>query len=419
MWWRLQKGLLTFRSMTEVKVLIAGASIAGLASAIALGQLDKPNLKFNIQLYDKATGLREIGASIALSPNGLRTLERLGVHSALDHDVAFRGPSALHMIYRHWKTNDIVSVDQFVNVPDTKHQTARFHRAHLHQALLAHVPSENIHLHKAVKHGETFKPEHTLHYTGRTWIRSTFDASLVENMPDFPADSTHWRGPRYTFFASRLGRNMYSTVGNYDPKDFPAEGENFHWDQEGDVSFFRELYKDWNPVVKALADATPHVRMYSNFAGEPLDSWVFGSRVTSVGDAAHTHGGAHAAGGSLALDDSWALYLLVKHVLASLGPGQMPSVADIQLALTLYEKTRRPHTEQLVRSVLAGVGAAAPTTDAELRERMENRPSMTWLTEHDVEATLAKVLHDQDLIPCDREHHSVPSPSPLPRELRL
>ncbi len=212
---------------------------------------------------------------------------------------------------------------------------------------------------------------------------------------------------------------MYSTVGNYDPKDFPAEGENFHWDQEGDVSFFRELYKDWNPVVKALADATPHVRMYSNFAGEPLDSWVFGSRVTSVGDAAHTHGGAHAAGGSLALDDSWALYLLVKHVLASLGPGQMPSVADIQLALTLYEKTRRPHTEQLVRSVLAGVGAAAPTTDAELRERMENRPSMTWLTEHDVEATLAKVLHDQDLIPCDREHHSVPSPSPLPRELRL
>lgn len=140
--------------MTEVKVLIAGAGIAGLASAIALGQLDKPNLEFNIQLYDKATGLREIGASIALSPNGLRTLERLGVHSALDHDVAFRGPSALHMIYRHWKTNDIVSVDQFVNVPDTKHQTARFHRAHLHQALLAHVPSENIHLHKAVKSAE-------------------------------------------------------------------------------------------------------------------------------------------------------------------------------------------------------------------------------------------------------------------------
>lgn len=77
-------------------VAIAGAGIAGLAAAVALSR----HPRTDIQLYDKATALREIGASIALGPNGLRTLEKLGVGNALDDDVAFRGPSGLPMIYR-------------------------------------------------------------------------------------------------------------------------------------------------------------------------------------------------------------------------------------------------------------------------------------------------------------------------------
>ncbi|KIW21314.1 hypothetical protein PV08_01894 [Exophiala spinifera] len=449
---------------TEIKVLIAGAGIAGLASAIALRRLDTADVRFDIQLFDKATELREIGASIALSPNGLRTLERLGVDNALGDDVGFRGPSARPMIYHHWKTNEVVSADEFVDVPDRKHQTARFHRAHLHSALLAHVPGETIHLGKVVESAavddrgddadgvtllfkdgtsakgdvlvgadglrskvrRAFVPEHTLHYTGRTWIRSTFDASLVDDIADLPSDSAHWWGPRYTFFASRLGKNMYTTVGNFDPDDFPAEREggggrqdkSVRWDQEGDVAFFRHLYRDWNPVVKALADATPHVRLYPNLAGEPLESWVFAKRVTLVGDAAHTHGGAHAAGGSLALDDAWALYRSLEHVLKATaveqlkpkggddggsggGAGSKPKslgASQLERAFTLYDKTRRPHTTRLVLSVLAAAegNATTPGTDEQLRQKMINRPNMTWLTEHDVEATFARVLETEN-----------------------
>ncbi|OMP86078.1 Salicylate hydroxylase [Diplodia seriata] len=83
----------------KLHVAIAGAGIAGLTAAIAL----KKRLggdRVDVQLYDKASALREIGASIALGPNGLRSLERLGVGNALDDDVAFRGPSGLPMIYR-------------------------------------------------------------------------------------------------------------------------------------------------------------------------------------------------------------------------------------------------------------------------------------------------------------------------------
>lgn len=51
-----------------LRVLIAGAGIAGLATAISLRRiLDLPSL--DVQLYEQAPELREIGASIALSPN--------------------------------------------------------------------------------------------------------------------------------------------------------------------------------------------------------------------------------------------------------------------------------------------------------------------------------------------------------------
>lgn len=80
----------------QLQVAIVGAGIAGLAAAIALK--DHPGIR--VQLYERATALREIGASIALGPNGMRTLERLGVTSALDDSIAFRNPSGHPMVYR-------------------------------------------------------------------------------------------------------------------------------------------------------------------------------------------------------------------------------------------------------------------------------------------------------------------------------
>jgi salicylate hydroxylase len=51
-----------------LKVLITGAGIAGLATAVALERVSSiANL--NVQLYEQAPELLEIGASIALSPN--------------------------------------------------------------------------------------------------------------------------------------------------------------------------------------------------------------------------------------------------------------------------------------------------------------------------------------------------------------
>ena len=80
-----------------LEVAIVGAGIAGLTAAFAL--LQHPSI--NVTLYDKASELREIGASTALGPNGLRTLERLGLHDVISDDMSYRGPSNIPMIYRH------------------------------------------------------------------------------------------------------------------------------------------------------------------------------------------------------------------------------------------------------------------------------------------------------------------------------
>ena len=80
----------------QIKVAIIGAGVAGLTAAIALK--DNPHIDFHI--YEKATKLGEIGASIALGPNGLRTLERLHIDNALDESIAFRNKSGFPMIYR-------------------------------------------------------------------------------------------------------------------------------------------------------------------------------------------------------------------------------------------------------------------------------------------------------------------------------
>jgi salicylate hydroxylase len=81
-----------------LQVAIVGTGIAGLTAAIALRQ--HPHI--NVTLYEKATELKEIGASITLGPNGLRTLQRLGLEDCISDQVGYRGPNPISRFYRHW-----------------------------------------------------------------------------------------------------------------------------------------------------------------------------------------------------------------------------------------------------------------------------------------------------------------------------
>ena len=63
-------------------VLIAGAGLGGLTTALALLQRGH-----RVRVYEQASDLREIGAGVQLGPNGSRLLIALGLREAMERIV--------------------------------------------------------------------------------------------------------------------------------------------------------------------------------------------------------------------------------------------------------------------------------------------------------------------------------------------
>jgi salicylate hydroxylase len=155
-------------------------------------------------------------------------------------------------------------------------------------------------------------------------------------------------------------------------------------------------------MVKALAEKTPDIRYYPNFAVDnSLDTWIFKDRITLIGDAAHAHGGAYATGGSLAIDDAYALSLSISSVFNQVDTNG-PSVARIQTALKLYERTRKPHADKLLelvhnRNKNKVVHTGGLISSDSLTRRAAERPDTVWLHEHDVVEAFNNAVQERKL----------------------
>lgn len=317
--------------------------------------------------------------------------------------------------------------------------TSRFYRAHLQEALAKHVDPANIHLSKPFESvafdatiqkllikftdGSTatadiilgadgihspvrtsFVPTSSTAWTGWVAFRSVFPISYVQGIQGLPDEADHFWGPDRTFFVSKLGRGLFTVVGSYqaDPNAPDAPYQNATWNSAGDVNVLREFYKDWSPLVRQIVDAVPDTRIYPNAAAHPLETWVLGNgRVALAGDAAHAHGGAFAAGGSLALDDAWAFASSILQVFPT-DATRKPDDKEILRALRIYEKTRKPHTDRVMSVVrennlkkvarYAQGSSKEPETDEQLRSRIKNRADPAWIHEHDVQAAFAEAV---------------------------
>ncbi|KAJ3717278.1 FAD/NAD-P-binding domain-containing protein [Lentinula guzmanii] len=431
------------------RIAIIGAGIGGLSAAISLRRL--PNV--DVHIFEQAQALREVGASIALGPNGLRGLGEMGAVNAISEEIGFRSDHGFPMVYKHWKTGEELVKDvHSPSVTQWHHHTARYFRPHLQQALADNVPPNTVHLGNRLlsiavrsdSHSEDvlltfedgshysadlvigadginstvrsiFSPNYNLERTGQVALRAVFDEvhirDLIADNPDLK-NSVHVVGPDRNFFSSMLGKGKFTVVSlGYDSGEEgnPAwRGEK--WDDPADVERFREQYEGWHPWITTLLDRVPpdSVRVHPGWASNKIPPPTHVGRIALIGDAFHPHGGALAAGGSLAIDDSIALFLSLQHVQQlSLSPSsnllgsdtQVPrklSTAELSHALNLYASTRLPHVgkvfdvvEQMRRS------AAKPGKTVDPRKWAKNKKDVVWLHEHDVHLAFINALNSE------------------------
>src|SRR5262245_2242864 len=82
------------KTMRDPRIVIIGGGIGGAAAALSLLRAG-----FDVQVYEQASELREVGAGIQISPNASRILHRFGLANAL----ASMGGKPLAWHQRRWQ----------------------------------------------------------------------------------------------------------------------------------------------------------------------------------------------------------------------------------------------------------------------------------------------------------------------------
>lgn len=406
-----------------MKVIVIGGGIGGLTTALSL--LDKG---IQVEVYEQAAELKEIGAGLQIGANGSRVLTRLGLGPDLE-----RLGVAIHAI----EMRDLHSDRPIHSVPADRSQatpermTARYHGTffQLHRPDLLGMLADAV-PHGVVKLGEKaigfvddgqavtvrFESGHQTRgdaLIGADGIRSIVRRALQGG--EHEAQFSHiaaWRAliPREKVAHLSLAQDCHVWLGphrsavaywvragellNFVGMVPAAETIDESWSAIGEVSAIRQSYNGVNPRLQAIIDQidTPFLTGY--YYRYPLKDWTSG-RVAVLGDAAHPMHPFLAQGACQAIEDAAVL----GHVLAAHG------TAGVGSALAEYQQRRiaRASRVQNVSRTQEPVWHMSDPRQIVQRNRalasmMEVDPNAEtlygWLYSYDVDAEAAQPLSD-------------------------
>ena len=380
--------------MAHTDIAVIGAGIGGLTLGLALRQHE-----IDVQIFEQASELAEVGAAVALAANGTRILRELGLGDALEAVSAV--PTEL--VYRHWADGR-----RLVAHPVGAWYEQRFgapfwgiHRAHLQHGLAQGWGTGGLHLGKTLVDLRVEGDVNVLGfadgsvvtaglvvgadgirsrvrkwvtdtepvYSGTSGFRGLVPRSAIPDFPD-PDAVQFWMGPD--------AHLLHYAVG--DAINFLAvvEGPE-RWDAEGSVGPAAEgelvtAFRDWHPAVRQMVAAVPQSRRWGLFALPPLHRWSKDG-VVLLGDAAHAMLPHHGQGANQTLEDAAVLADCLR------------DNADVPAALADYERRRRCRTRQVQRSswVTSSLlhlpdGADATSRDARLRDLVDD---FSWIHAYD------------------------------------
>jgi salicylate hydroxylase len=344
-------------------VLIAGGGIGGLAAAVALLQRG-----IDVDVYERAPELREVGAGIQISPNGNAVLDSLGVFEPL------RAVSCdpVRKEFRLWNTGKpwpMFSLGKSA-IERYGYPYLTVYRPDLHQALADRVralKADAIHLDSAVtgcaqndssaalilQDGRRIAgdaligadgvrsavrnalwPDTDAAFSGMvTWRALIPMASLPEHMR-VPVGST-WIGPG--------GHAVNYPLHRAEIMNFAATIEGKRWTAQasfeaGTVEECLDDFKGWHEDVQTMIRLAPNLVKWGLMKREPIPQWTQ-ARISLLGDAAHVTLPFLAQGAVHAIEDGM--------VLARCLEGVQPP--DVPAALLRYERARIGRTSRMVR----------------------------------------------------------------------
>jgi 2-polyprenyl-6-methoxyphenol hydroxylase-like FAD-dependent oxidoreductase len=300
-----------------MKVLVAGAGIGGLAAAIAIRRAGH-----EVEVLERSPVLEEVGAGLAIWPNGHRALAALGMQDA-------PGISVPGVQVRTWRGRLLIETPVGEFRARYGHDLILVHRAELHSSLLEMVGRENV---KAASEVVAFEQNGSNVaislasgkrleadvLVGADGLRSAVRRSLLADGEPRFSGATCWRGVARFEVEGGCGVNWLGTAAEFGI--FPLRNGRAYWfavrnrpEREADGPLGRKAdvmgaFEGWPDSVTAVVQATADADVLRNdlYDRPEVRTWMRG-RVTLVGDAAHPMLPNVGQGACQALEDAVAL----------------------------------------------------------------------------------------------------------------
>jgi salicylate hydroxylase len=346
-------------SESSQKVLIAGAGIAGLVAGLALLQRG-----IEVEIFEQASELRELGAGVQLSANGTRVLIALGLEAEMQAIASEPTGKQIRLFStgRTWTLFDLGASSRAVyGAPYWMVHRGDFHRV-LVEAFNARAPgrlhlgsrclgfSEEgggilLHLGDGGRHrGDVVVGADGVHSEIRRQIggdRRPFFAGVaawrglvpMERLPEeMQRDvGTNWVGPggHVVTYPVRRGE-LLNFVGIFEGENWPVES----WTERGTREDCSRSFAGWNAEIHTIIDSVDVPFKWALLGRDPLERFVAG-RACLIGDAAHPTLPFLAQGANMAIEDG----MVLARCLAQFAPEE---------ALLRYQEARLTRTNSIV-----------------------------------------------------------------------
>lgn len=339
-----------------MKILIVGAGIGGLVSALCLNKKG-----YEVEIYEQSEVLSELGAGVQLSPNATRVLDYLELTDVLIPHVY--EPRSFQFL--NYKTEKIISKrDLGLKIQDDfGFPNFDVHRADLQKVLLNKVEEKGIKIYSNMKVIDVGNEENKAYikineekikadivigadgihsvvreklfekkessFTGNVAWRMLIPVDLLPRDLILP-DTTVWLGPKKHFVSYHVsgGKNLNCVCL------VEQEGwKNESWSERGNIEDLREVYNGWNQTIETLLKiANPNtLYRWALHDRPPMKQWSKG-RIILLGDAAHPMLPFLAQGAAMAIEDGAVLADCIS------------SYEDNEKSLKYFEQIRKPRT---------------------------------------------------------------------------